>query len=356
MTTNTLETLYNDKKEWSISWSESPAGYTLTTKYGQTNGKLIEHSILISCGKNIGKKNETTILQQTILEAKSAWDKKIKQGYHTKSNTSIDYIKPMLAIPFVTTTKLSFPVWIQPKLDGVRCLIYRKNGTIFFQSRQNTMYEPFEHLVPELHTLLDTLQPDTILDGELYTHELGFDSIVSMVRRAKTKHPNLTSLQYIIYDCITKSPLSYQERFLNVLMPSSTHVQKIETKIAISTLEIKDYLDYYESQQYEGIMIRRNGMYKDGRSNDLLKYKRFLDHEFKVVGHHESKHCIPIFECETSDGKTFSVMMKESMESKQEKMKNVTDFYGKLLTVQYQELSKEGIPRFPIGISFRDYE
>jgi DNA ligase-1 len=102
-------------------------------------------------------------------------------------------------------------------------------------------------------------------------------------------------------------------------------------------------------------MIRGNGVYKHGRSKDLLKYKLFKDDEFEVVGHHEGQGGIPIFECNIKD-KTFSVAMKGTTESKKERMDNVTEFYGKLLTVKYQELSADGIPRFPVGIAFRDYE
>jgi hypothetical protein len=31
----------------------------------------------------------------------------------------------------------------------------------------------------------------------------------------------------------------------------------------------------------------------------------------------------------------------------------VKSYYGKWITVKYQELSKEGVPRFPVGIDFR---
>ena len=104
-------------------------------------------------------------------------------------------------------------------------------------------------------------------------------------------------------------------------------------------------------------MLRSNGLYKEGRSKDLLKYKKFMDAEFEVVGHHEAKFGlpVPIFDCKVGD-KTFGVMMKGDFESRADRMKNVTDYYGKLLTVKFQELSSDGIPRFPVGISFRDYE
>ena len=356
-----METLYDDKKEWSISWSENPDGsYTLTTKHGHTNGKMVTHTTVISSGKNIGKKNETTILEQTKLEAKSAWDKKRKQGYHTMGETPTPILKPMLAINYNHALK-EFPYWIQPKLDGVRCLIYKKGEEIIFQSRQNTIYEPFEHLIPELKVLISHLPNGVVLDGELYTHGMGFDTIVSMVRRQKTKHPLLQQLCYTLYDFFTlpRNILPYADRLhmMGILQNLPFHgVQLIPTHQVHVKEEIDTWLDFYESKKYEGIMIRGNGLYKDGRSNDLIKYKKFMDDEFCVVSHHESKTNIPIFECKTSDGKLFSVMMAESMEDKKDKMGNISDFYGKWLTVKYQELSKDGIPRFPIGISFRDYE
>ena len=352
-----METLYDSKKEWSISWSENTDGtYTLLTQHGQTNGKMITHSTVITCGKNIGKKNETTIFEQTKLEAKSAWDKKRKQGYHTHNETPQIIIKPMLAITYKHDLKC-FPYWVQPKLDGVRCLIYMKDGQIIFQSRQNTLYEPFEHLIPELMTVFQQMPSNTVLDGELYTHGMGFDTLVSMVRRQKTKHPDIHKLCYTIYDFFTNDTMKYAERFAHLSKLSKLQmISIIPTHTVNSKEDIDMWLNKYESDNYEGIMIRGNGVYKDGRSNDLIKYKKFMDDEFQVIHHHESKTNIPVFECKTSDGKLFSVMMAESMEHKKEKMENVSDYYGQWLTVKYQELSKDGIPRFPVGISFRNYE
>ena len=129
----------------------------------------------------------------------------------------------------------------------------------------------------------------------------------------------------------------------------------IETKVAKQTEDIEKYHDYYTKHGYEGIMLRNNAIYKDGRTKDLLKYKKFFDEEFKVVGHHEGNGGIPIFDCAVGD-KTFGVAMKGDMTSRKERMDHVTDYYGKMLTVKYQELSLDGIPRFPVGICFRDYE
>jgi DNA ligase-1 len=357
-----LSPLYEKNKIWTIECFPNKDGsYSIKTTHGQINGKMIEHIVSVKEGKNIGKKNETSIKEQAELEVKRDWDKKIKQGYSIHMNTESTIIKPMLAIEY--KTPIEYPVWVQPKLDGVRCLIYLNNNEVVFQSRQNTIYEPFEHLIDDVKSILLKMPSNTILDGELYTHNLGFEQIVSMVRKAKIRHPDILKLKYTLYDCFNKNNLNllYEERLklIHSAYNNEKTVELIETKRVLNETILNSMLDYYCSKNYEGIMIRNNGQYKAGaRSKDLLKYKKFLDQEFEVVGHHLSKMGVPtpIFECKTKDGKTFSVMMKEDVISKQKRLDNIAQYYGKMLTVKYQELTTDGIPRFPVGISFRDYE
>ena len=112
-------------------------------------------------------------------------------------------MKPMLALE-MEEKLVKLPCMVQPKLDGIRCLIYKKE-TILFQSRQNKLFEPFQHLLPELESIFDE-HPSMVLDGELYCHGLGFESVTSMVRRAKTRHPDVEKLLYVVYDCVGEGP------------------------------------------------------------------------------------------------------------------------------------------------------
>jgi DNA ligase-1 len=120
--------------------------------------------------------------------------------------------------------------------------------------------------------------------------------------------------------------------------------------------EIEDAHSHYTEYGYEGIMIRGNGLYKHGRSKDLLKYKKFKDSEYLVVGHTEGTGAhagTVIFTCQSGSDKTFNVVMNGPLEKRREMLKHVDDYYGKYLTVKYQELSSDGVPRFPIGLGFR---
>jgi DNA ligase-1 len=357
-----MEPLYEKDKVWKIAWFPNEDGsYSIKTEHGKCNGKMVEHIVLVKEGKNKGKKNETTIEQQAISMVQSDWNKKIRQGYHVAESdpSKPPVLKPMLALEY--KGKVEYPVWVQPKLDGVRCLIYKKDGRIMFQSRQNTVYPPLEHMVEEVTRLLERMPPQTILDGELYVHGMGFEKIVSMVRRSKKR---TDELKYTLYDFFIpeKNSWKYEER-LDLLTKAYDHekhgrIELIETQRVAREEDLRPWLTYYLDRNYEGVMLRRNGVYKEGRSKDLLKYKLFKDDEFEVVGHHLSKvgDPVPIFECVCSNGKRFGVMMKENHEEKVKRMENIEQYYGKKLTVKYQELTKEGIPRFPVGIEFRDYE
>jgi ATP-dependent DNA ligase len=408
-----LPTLYNTtigtsrSKQWCVSvLDNNDETFTVHTEHGITGGKQVSHDTVISQGKNKGKKNETTPREQAMLEAQRDWDKKVKQGYCSEIQESSNVeekkeeekddksksktkpksekktgrlLKPMLANEFDIEKKMTFPVFIQPKLDGVRCLIYKNDDNqIVFQSRQNTIYEQFDHLVPELEHLMSQFsdQEGLILDGELYTHGIPFEKITSMVRSSKGKRKNIEELNYHVYDCfysgdsnLEKNQMSYRDRYqvLKNAFGSSMYstLVLVDTSIANNKKDLEDFHTHYTHMNvpYEGIMVRTtDGTYKQqGRSKDLQKYKKFMDEEFEVVGHHEGtgRHSgTAIFECRSNVNrdKTFGVTMQGTLESKRQMMEHINNYYGKMLTVKYQEKSADGVPRFPVGIEFRDYE
>jgi DNA ligase-1 len=416
-TLKSFPTLYNTtigtnrEKQWSIEVVEvSDNHYIVRSRHGVRGGKLVIHDTDITEGKNIGKSNETTTQQQALLEAERDWTKKVKQGYaqedkptlkkklirvsklsdNSEQNGGVEpvkeskLLKPMLALELdLEKPNIKFPTYVQPKLDGVRCLIYYNSvGELVFQSRQNTIYDPFEHIVPELKVLFSSFLEgseqlkDLVIDGELYIHGAAFEKITSIVRRSKTKHTEVNTIKYHIYDCFysgssnaEKNNIGYGKRYEALKKAFEKHhftnIVLVETKVANDMGEIEALHTHYTKLQepYEGIMIRnKDSPYKQqGRSKDLLKYKKFHDDEFVVIGHHEGTGAhkgTPIFECESNSkvGKTFSVTMQGSIEGRKKMLENVKSYYGKKLTVKYQEISADGAPRFPVGICFRDYE
>ena len=63
-------------KVWSIQVREQDGCGIIQTIRGFLGGKMQVNEKIISVGKNVGKKNETTHLQQCINETKKKWNDK----------------------------------------------------------------------------------------------------------------------------------------------------------------------------------------------------------------------------------------------------------------------------------------
>jgi DNA ligase-1 len=113
---------------------------------------------------------------------------------------------------------------------------------------------------------------------------------------------------------------------------------------------------------HEGTIYRvPGGLYVPrARSKDLLKRKDFMTEEYRIVDYTEADGRdigTVIWVVETSvGGGRFSVRPRGSIEQRREWFRNGGDFIGKMLSVRFQNLSEAGVPRFPVGLSIRDYE
>lgn len=354
----------------------------IITQYGVLNGKRTETKpTIINKGKNIGKSNETTVREQATFEAQQKWNLKIKKEQFSESmpdNTSSEPVsrefRPMLAQKF-TPEKSQFNIKYiaQPKLDGVRMNCIIQNNEPVFYSRTGKIIENFELL--RKHIKSCNIPNGAILDGELgcfgKNPALTFQEVTGIVKRKKgTPNSNENLIEYVVYDCFYEQQLAFTQRY-EKLIEIIGHEQRLirlcckDFIVVQSREEIESILDKFLNDGYEGLMLRTyDGKYEcDKRSKCLLKYKKFTDAEFEIVGFKEAngndKNTI-IFECKTKDDKTFSVRpaMTHAERSKMfdEARENPNKFIGKQLTVKYFELSPDGIPRFPVGVVVRDYE
>ena len=126
-------------------------------EYGLLDKKMQTFRREYTAGKNIGKSNETSAFTQAISETQAKWnDKKNKESYsetgvpcpslQTESQTA--YF-PMLAHTYCPTTpdkkqKIKFPCFVQPKLDGVRCIAFMDKNKVVMQSRTGYHRLPIE--------------------------------------------------------------------------------------------------------------------------------------------------------------------------------------------------------------------
>jgi ATP-dependent DNA ligase len=186
MSTHDFSTIYgrdkHDKiKIWKAAVHVDPStGKAIATiEHGYMDGKLQTTTREYTEGKNIGKKNETSPLQQCIQEtARKHQDKIEKEGYTesldqpTTNPTTTVY--PMLAQKYDPKTNsakkksIDFPCFVQPKLDGLRCIVYLDaNQKLKFQSRTGSDFVGLAHIERALIPLFSQ-DPTLILDGDCF--------------------------------------------------------------------------------------------------------------------------------------------------------------------------------------------
>lgn len=371
------------KKVWSIKVEDRKGTGVIITEHGYVDGKKQINEKEITEGKNIGKKNETTPLQQAISDARAQWTKKKDAGY--KEDTAIDAGSedvcagagheiaesrakatddavplPMLALDFHKRgSSMAFPCYVQRKYDGTRCVGVPTKGLF---SRNRKRYPNMDHILQELKDFPASL----IFDGELYSDDLTFQEIVGLVKRETLKPGDVEKIKlikYHVYDLIYDAP--YEDRYsrLRALFDKFkfAHIQMAPTELCSTKEDVKGFHDKYVEMGFEGAILRnKKGKYKIGqRSADLLKYKMFQDDEYKVVGFSQGtgveEGCV-IWECVTKEGTKFMCRPQGTREERIELFSNGKRYIGKQLIVKYQELTDDGVPRFPVGLGFRDYE
>jgi DNA ligase-1 len=258
---------------------------------------------------------------------------------------------------------IKFPCYVQPKLDGVRCISSStENCEPYYTSRMGKEFTTLQHLDLLVHEVYYEIGYP--LDGEIYTHNvLTFQDTVSAIKAAKE---NSSILRYHIYDIVAPE-LTFEER--HKLIKACLEPLQNRELVYVPTYEVKNeaeiikYHEQFVEEGYEGIIIRnKDGKYVlDHRSNDLQKWKNFIDKEFVIVGGKEAtgedKGTV-VFICDVGDGtgRTFDVRPRGSRELRREWWQNLESLKGKRLTVRYQRLSDAGIPTILTGITVRDYE
>ncbi len=348
------ETLYGEPKGGKAKqWSVYVNANVVTVEWGRVGGKLQTKDTICS-PKNVGKANETTSEEQAILEATAKWEKQYtnKLYRHTVAEAQIvGELLPMLAIDgSKKPEKIKFPCDHQPKLDGVRCMVYldEDSGGVKAISRQGKFYDLHPILRDELHT---TLKENKInkLDGELYIHGNKLQDIVSAVRN--TKNPMWNKVEFHVFDI--PHQLNWESRKQLLKEYKSQYVKTVPIGRADDLDSLNLAMHHYMSQGYEGAMARNlNGKYEfNHRSNDLIKLKVMQDSEALVVNCREDKNGEGVLACEWG-GVTFECKMKgghsERVFSEQQKL------IGLWINFKYQALTKDGKPQFPVGLYVRE--
>ena len=277
--------------------------------------------------------------------------------------------KPMLAHP-VSDKPIDYtkPVFMQPKLDGVRCLIQcNPSKMVVAYSRTGKEWKNIDHILNSLIPFFAE-HPDVILDGELYNHALrdNFEKIISCVRKTKPTDADRAEsrklVQFHCYDIVDET-MSFTERcdFVFTNLRDAYGVRTVATTKGIcSNDQAHAFHDLYLKDGYEGSILRTNDTYKCGRSWSLRKFKDFHDAEAVltdwVEGKGKRKGTIGKFMAIDSEGNTFGMPVMDNFKKLQTMFKEMQGWVGKEATFTYFERTKAGSYRHPLFKAIRNYE
>lgn len=368
-------------------WHEPEHGYIIQRSYGQVQGKnTLSPAIIVDKTKQ--KRNW---VEQYTLQFNSEVKKFLDKGYVEVEKHPNEYseeelndifgdvktnqfgvVKPMLAKQYekVTNQKIFDKTWMASrKLDGVRCLLYYKDGEIHTASRGGEHYDYSIVHIREYQPLLDFFKehPDVILDGEIFKRFKSLQQISGAARMEKNVY-DCDWLEYWIFDCYVPDA-SAQDRYsflineLNhkygIMVYNNTDLDdcndcvKILEQVSINKWSNMEELhDNYVSEGFEGLVIKDpTKPYKPGgRSNDMIKIKKYKSSEFLVTGYELGLRGSEdmTFICETKDGIVFKAMPVGDRDVKAEYVENFEEKYkGHIAECTYFNLSDDGVPTQP---------
>lgn len=395
------------------------------TESGLEDGKITKSKITyITEGKNIGRNNETTPLTQTILNVRTQYNKKIREGrkknkkdiltsqisfnnlLNDKSRGNTPWRVMPMALKDVNNKKVKtsywktyvkYPVYIQPKYDGIRMLsvFINKINDVDLYSRGLENIKQQDEIKKSLKFLSNN--HGLYLDGELWGEGLSLQ-IISGIGRRVDKNTNI-KLKYYVYDCfmIDKPNLTFPQRYeilQKIKKECDDNIVIVDSHICENKKEVINKYTEYLDLNYEGAVIRNStslyefGIQKEIRSSQTLKIKPNNDEEYIVIGYKEGikgkdvgaliwilqiteetvKRDLkynPNIQYPVSSERNFDAVPKNEMgtydnrylaykylQDNPDYFKN--NIYGKEMTVQFSIISDNGKPQQPKAVVFRD--
>jgi DNA ligase-1 len=282
--------------------------------------------------------------------------------------------KPMLASSEIPNLyeDVKYPCYIQPKLDGIRCLAI--DGVAYSRKMKPIPNQYVQKVFKELNL--------HGLDGELMVHG-DFNSVQSAIM-SEDGEPEFYLAVYDYWD----SDLPYSDRaalyttkIFEINKP--LFVKRVISEFVNTPEEAERAVAKYVEQGYEGGILRSpNGRYKQGRSTFkegfLLKLKSFHDSEAVVIGFEEKMSNENTLETDERgyakrsskkegmvpantlgslqvdwNGVVFNIGSGFTDIQRKDIWDNKENYLGKLANFSYQEITKYGVPRFPVWRGFR---
>ena len=177
------------------------------------------------------------------------------------------------------------------KLDGVRCIIRKEEGSVIAYSRQGNEFTTLQKVIDDVAKIPGNF----VLDGEIcMMDEEGNEDFQGIMKQIKRKNHTMDNPRYVIFDYLslkefdtkvgTRSLISrlYDIEEKRVTLQES-NILSVLPQIRVKDVEhLNDMIAEADEAGYEGIMLRKNVGYQGKRTKNLLKCKKFFDAEYIV--------------------------------------------------------------------------
>lgn len=328
-------------------------------------------------GKNLGKKNATNVLTQALIKARSKYLKK----HQTTGNKKLLFpvaVHKYETLPKDISKHIRYPVAVQRKLDGGRAVVYydnEKKKPVMYTRKLKEVYIS-DYVMDDLKILFKAVKkryPGIYIDGELYKHGLSLQVISGMMRREKKK--DTEPLEYHVFDVFfpKNNSITYIERNLILedmfkLASSLKYIVLVETLIVDTVEEETALYHQFLAEKYEGSILRNlNAPYefsskREIRTYQIRKRKPRYSAEYEIVGYTEGSNgkdkgaIIWILKTKQKKSKGLksieftSTPVGMDYEERYKIFKEMTPkkfakhYKGKMMTVEYDDISNEGVP------------
>ena len=343
-------------------WQIEVQGDSFICTYGQLGGAMQTQTTKCE-SKNIGRANSTTPEQQAVLEAEALVTKKLKSGYSYEISDTPSVSLPMKVKSYQDQLhNIEFPCFSTPKLNGVNAVFKRVESSITIYSRGGEVYPSIPHIEELIHVVMDELNHNE-LNAELYIHGEHLQDIQSAVKKPNKLSPRLTAGIFDIADCSeiykvrNKKLVELEGVLTKVGSPVLNFVNFLTGVVCESHEHIEKHYNFCMTQSLEGTVIKNfKALYQHNvRSSDMFKYKKTQDAEYQIVDCETDKNGHPVFHCLTEEGKLFKVKPKGTDAERKAIIANFESQYlNNWYKIEYEVLSKDGIPLKPIGLGLRD--
>jgi len=199
--------------------------------------------------------------------------------------------------------------------------------------------------------------PAVPLDGELWIGRAQFDLLSGTVRRIEPVDAEWRQVRYLIFelpDAAGDFSSRIQQMRALVTQAAVPWLQLVEQTRAVNRAVLMQRQDTVMRAGGEGLMLHRaDAPYVTGRSNVLLKLKPWQDAEAVIVGYTPGKGkydgMTGALIMEMPDGKRFQVGSGLS-----DALRRQPPPLGTRITYRYQQLTKNGLPRFARYLRIRE--